>query len=900
MREEWPLVGRTVEWEAAVRAVLVDQGGLVVAGRPGVGKTRFASDLADHARALGYSVEAVVATRSASSIPFGLLAHLAGQRSDLPSRTEMLTRLQEAFAARAAAGSLLVVVDDAHLVDGGTAAVLHAVASARRVRLLLTIRSGASPPDAVTGLWKDGQLARIDLGELPPAQMERLVAEILGGPVDIFTKHRLLELCGGNPLFLRETIHAGTVSGALRSVDGIWRWDGRPLVAERLEEVIGERLAEIGADDNVAIQALALAEPLPVEVLVRLIGSPAVESLERSGVVVSAPGAKGRLEARLTHPIYGEVIRARLAKSAEARLLAELADLTVELPGVSVDDRLRAAVWRADSGAPLDMTLTLSSARRALALCDFRLSLRLAARALEEGGGTEARLVAAHSLYWTDQFEQCDVLLRELEEPATEQQRMEATIVRSSALFWGLDQVDAAKGLIEDQLSRLRGPAERLVLRGHLAALTQWSGDPPAARRLYEQVLSEPAVSSEARLRAAVPAALGAAIDGRHDEAVDLAVATLPDAIDHLQSLPLAAGEIMVVQAAAEWMCGDLATSRDLIRGLIEWSLEHGVVDLVGILTLLSGQVSMARGDIAAAVADFREAVAVLRQHDPGRVLAWAWAALASALGQSGDGAGSAAAAVQAASAARSASGLFAPMVSLGGAWSNAAQGATSLAAERLVEVADGLRGRQMKAVELIVLTDLARLGEPAEARSRLAVLAGDLPSSSVRAAFDLAAGLADADPEALERASASFERRGALLLAAEAALHSVRLRRLNGQLGAASAGAERARALLLVCLGARTPLVVSGKEELVDPLSPREREIATLASNGLPNRAIAERLGLSARTIENHLARAFVKLGVNDRGQLRKVLGQQVGQPMPPPPGTRRSGSGAGPSSAG
>ena len=56
--------------------------------------------------------------------------------------------------------------------------------------------------------------------------------------------------------------------------------------------------------------------------------------------------------------------------------------------------------------------------------------------------------------------------------------------------------------------------------------------------------------------------------------------------------------------------------------------------------------------------------------------------------------------------------------------------------------------------------------------------------------------------------------------------------------------------------------------------MTPREREVASLAAGGLSNRDIAERLVISARTVEHHLEHVYRKLGVSDRGELTDHLG--------------------------
>jgi DNA-binding NarL/FixJ family response regulator len=56
---------------------------------------------------------------------------------------------------------------------------------------------------------------------------------------------------------------------------------------------------------------------------------------------------------------------------------------------------------------------------------------------------------------------------------------------------------------------------------------------------------------------------------------------------------------------------------------------------------------------------------------------------------------------------------------------------------------------------------------------------------------------------------------------------------------------------------------------ELLDELTPREREVVALVAHGLTNPDIAERLVISPATSKTHVSRAMLKLGAHDRAQL-------------------------------
>ena len=51
-------------------------------------------------------------------------------------------------------------------------------------------------------------------------------------------------------------------------------------------------------------------------------------------------------------------------------------------------------------------------------------------------------------------------------------------------------------------------------------------------------------------------------------------------------------------------------------------------------------------------------------------------------------------------------------------------------------------------------------------------------------------------------------------------------------------------------------------------PISPREMEILQFVTNGLSNKEIAVRLGISQQTVKNHMTSILKKLNVEDRTQ--------------------------------
>jgi len=68
------------------------------------------------------------------------------------------------------------------------------------------------------------------------------------------------------------------------------------------------------------------------------------------------------------------------------------------------------------------------------------------------------------------------------------------------------------------------------------------------------------------------------------------------------------------------------------------------------------------------------------------------------------------------------------------------------------------------------------------------------------------------------------------------------------------------------ILLPVARPLPASDDLTAIEPLTPRELEVLELVTEGLPNKAIAVRLGISDQTVKFHLASIMGKLGASNR----------------------------------
>lgn len=873
MVASWPLVGRKEELDY-VGASLSRSSGVVLAGAAGVGKTRLAMEALDQARSRGLATHWAVATRSAASIPFGALAHLLPPAVEADSdQLGLLRRGLEVLAKKANGHRLVLGVDDAHLLDDASAALIHQVAVAGIASVVVTVRTGEEIPDSIVSLWKDGIAERLEVQGLSQKEVEDLAAAALGDRPDRGTLFLLWNTSRGNPLFLREIVLWGLDSGALLRDKGVWRWTGAFSPGPRLLEVIESRLGRLEPEVREVLELIAFGEPISLDLLESLAGAEAIEHAERKGLIEDRQDRR-RTQVQLAHPMYSEAVRTS-TPTIKARSIMRLLAEAHEAAGVKrLNDALRVALWRLEGGGATDATLLTTAALHAVSAFDYSVAERLARAAVTAGGGFEAQIALADALRsQKGQAGEAEALLSELEGVAsTPEERARASSLRAYNMFFTQDRGEEAERVLREAEGAAAGnPAVLDSLTAQRALIALYAGDPLQALSAASKVLDRPGAGERARVEASLAAASAWAIVGQTEKALSTCE-RVEDAISRLgMQAPVLAGQLMAVRFLTLILAGRLIEAETLAENAYQLAVVQHSHDGMALMAAAAGQAALARGKLSAAVQRLREGAALLRERDRNRFLPWTLGSLARAYALSDRLPEAEAALSEADLICPKSVRLFSAGFTLARAWVAAARSEISRARDLALSAAEAAHAAGQKRFEAEALHDLARLGDPGRVSARLAQLAGETEGDYLALLADHARAAEGADGKALDDISVDFEKIGALLLAAEASAEASRAHRQAGRTASSLASAGRFEELRQRCDGATTPALTLGRQP--SPLTPREREIVTLVAEGMSSREIAERLVISVRTVDNHLHHAYSKLGVTKRSQLASAL---------------------------
>jgi DNA-binding CsgD family transcriptional regulator len=904
------LHGRRVEREALERLLEAVRGGqsrvLVVSGEPGVGKTALVESVVGSAsgfrvlRAVGVESEMELAFAALQQLCAPLLDHLdrlpAPQRDalgvafglragDAPDRFLVGLAVLSLFAEVAAEQPLVCVVDDGHWLDRASVQALVFVARrllAESVALVLVTRE---PSDELEGL------PTLVVEGLRDGDARALLGSVLRVPLDERVRQRLVAETRGNPLALLE-LPRGLTAAELAGGFGL---PDAPGLSGRIEDSFRRRLAGLLAETQ-RLLLVAAADPVGDPVLVW-------RAADRLGIGVrAAANTDGLLAigARVTfrHPLVrSSVYRAATREERQTvhRALADATDPAIDpdrrawhlaqaTPGPDEDvaSELERSAGRAQARGGLAATAAFLERASALTPEPSRRATRAlaAAQAKHQAGAYDAalRLVAIAEAGPLNELQRAQVDLlrgqisfdssRGSEAPplllkaAKRLEPLDPRLAReiyldavAAAIFagrlfndYGLREIAQAVRAAPSPSGPARGPElllegfTLLVTDGHRAgapvlnhALSAFRGDEVSAaeglRWLWVACTAAGLVWDFDAWDVLSGRLVGLARDAG-------ALSALPFALNSRAGLHLVEGEpILADSLAKEAAAVNEATGSSIAP--------YGAVALVA----FRGREAEASERIEAA------RVEVLRRGEGAGLtfVLWASAVLYNGLGRYED---ALAAAVQAREDSNAAWFRTWGLVELVEAAARC--GKCELAVDALDRLSQTTAASG---------TDWA-LG--VEARSRALLTEGDAAEPLYRQAI-----------EALERTPVRVELARAHLLYGEWLRRERRRLDAREQLRTAhelftqfgmEGFAERAR----IELEATGEHARKRTIETRDDLTPQETQISRLAADGATNQEIAAQLFISPSTVDYHLRKAFRKLGVKSRHQLKQHLLQR------------------------
>lgn len=484
---ELPFLGRRDELEMLV-SLLGDPGRVllaVVAGEPGIGKSRLVREALARRLPAGRPLEAKCSSLMAS-VPFALVEELTEQ-AGFPSRVlatrplEWAVDLADRLSSRL---PLVVFVDDLQWADPSSLQLLGVLVrrlAGKRLTVVVTLREEELTGDHPTRLFLE--LARrrsstrtITLGPLRPADLE----EGGFGAAD-------WERTGGHPLLLVEQARGASTA--------------------ELATIIAERIARLGPTATGTMAAAAtLDRPATLEELAALTEGPGPE--------VRLAAARLAAEALLReqggawpvrHDVIAELVRAALDDRVRRRLHRRALD---SLTDVSPAELARHALGAGEWARAFDLALAAGEVALAAfadheALTHFRSAMRLAAEhgAGDEGGRVRAARGCVQALLVQGKGTEASVVLAALPPAAQGRPEFERLALTSRAAWvaWqpsaaivpARRALDVARGLGDDELM---GEAHALLANpyGSLGEFELALEHIGHARAIFERVGREP------------------------------------------------------------------------------------------------------------------------------------------------------------------------------------------------------------------------------------------------------------------------------------------------------------------------------------------------------------------------------------------------------------------------
>ncbi|MGW8358673.1 LuxR C-terminal-related transcriptional regulator [Streptomyces wedmorensis] len=869
------LVGREMML-SRIKAELAasDRAGVVLAGDAGSGKTRLLQETSAIVQEQSGRSLTVHAGPSTQARPLQALAGaMASAGLPIP---QTAAEAGGVISREHRRRPLLVCVDDAHFLDPATGALLAQLARERRCLLTLTLTDNLPTSHEVLGLWKDGWLCRLPVTTLSESQLVAVCNELLPQPVEFTTAARFAILAQGHLVVLRELISNALESGILtRNTHGMWA-DSGDHVGARLQQLIAPRTEALSETGKLALEALSLAQTLPLTAALQIADSTAWEELESHALAQVEEGPE-TAEIGLANRLVGRVTAWNVPALRRRRLLRQLLDAFSpdQHPGRR---EVRFTLWRHETGQDVAEGELLASARRAWWSRDWTTAHALAEAAWRSHGSPAAGLLFSKILSHEGRQAQAHSVLDALASSPDPQVAVAAQSISSRAKIMRslpvAEEIGEPLGLLPDALTC--SPQKPDMRSAHTLVSSDLdkavhafiSGDCRTAWGAAQPLLDD---SDPLRVAVAGAVALPALLKmGRPKDCLGIAP-RLQWAMQNLEAADLPDYEILnipVLTCYAEGITGRRTQAVARLRTLAREAAASRNTTLASRAGLVLARLLFEQGDVAEAHRLFCSAggnddLPLVQQFSrAGEVIT------ALHLGE--------------AHLKEAAQLRLEPYVNDGPrpvdidlalAACDMHDGRRQSAVKRLTEAGRSALEHGALGELSYVVHALTRIGHSETATVLCAPESQDIQGTVDRIRIAFAKAVAAGSAKDVAMCAEMFEQAQTPLYAAEAWAVASRLRQLAHEPRMATAAARRCAKARRGYHGFPTFLLYAVEER--EPLSNREKEIALLAAAGHTSQEIAQRLVVSPRTVDNHLYRIYRKLGVDNRRALRTLLNQ-------------------------
>lgn len=852
----------------ALAGLLDDERGLFLSGPAGIGKSHLADLLSAERAAAGDAVVSVRATFGSTELPLGAFAGFLGS-ADRPVAS-LFIEIRQALAQLADGRPLLLVVDDIHLLDEASSALVYQFVVDGDARLICSVRTGQQPQHGVSDLLHRGLLRRHEVTPLRHHQVRVLASELIGCTIDAPTTARLWAASDGNPLFVKELVLASVDRGEVERADGVASIAVLPTDSPRLVDVVGGRLAHLSDADREALRHLAFAEPCEPSELLGVADPDTLIRLE-SAEVIRTSDDRGRLLIRLAHPIYGDVLRASTGLLQRRAILASLASNLAARGATRPDEIIKLARLAVDGGVDVDRSVLRSALAPTMQAGQLDLAERIGRRLVESSTSFHDGMELARVLHFQGDLAGLREHLRVWRARARSAgQHRALTLLEATAERAIGNDPELADRLIDEAVALHPesaddwAPTSERDMRAEQCIFRVGSVDHADLEREVAEYLDDD--RQLVQLRAHVAASLVHGLGHRSEHARR----HVQDALGILGALgadnPLATIAVRIYDTLAALTGGDLVTAEQVMSDALAEAADDTGFSLASLYLALPRALSGRPAAALQVVEAHVERWDRCRGFMPPRY-AWVVRLLCSATIGDVDGARVALDEYERDPGCLHSLDVFADLGTIRLA---AAEGRPADAVALANSTGDHWQSLGLGYAEAMCRYEGIRLGDTGAA-PRLGELAEVCEGRLVAAFADHAAALRRDDGPGLSDVAERLGAMGCTLSAAEAAMHASDAYRRAEDQRAAKRLLARAAELRSACESTVTamPVVDTG----AFALSKREREVALLAAQGMTSRDIGQRLFISPRTAENHLGKVYDKLGVRSRAELSRTL---------------------------